>query len=148
MWVLLCICQLRVHVLQGCWMKGKIADLGRGPAHLTTLTSLPPPSSALPIVLRLSTVGSHPFSATPLLPWLPPNDAHHHSSICCLPTSSSTAVEAHLGAEKPFPCNVYRTRPGGTMRLWPISLWSAPCVDVALSIATVPLNCPDMFVGQ
>ncbi len=42
-------------------MKGKIADLGRGPAHLTALTCLPPPSSALPIVLRLSTVGSHPL---------------------------------------------------------------------------------------
>ncbi|DBA99961.1 TPA: hypothetical protein ACH3X1_013835 [Trebouxia sp. C0004] len=40
---------------QVCWMKEKIADLGCGPAHLTILTSLPPPSSALPIVLRLST---------------------------------------------------------------------------------------------
>ncbi|DBA91182.1 TPA: hypothetical protein ACH3X2_004059 [Trebouxia sp. C0005] len=37
------------------WMREKIADLGRGPAHLSFLTSLPPPSSALPIVLRLST---------------------------------------------------------------------------------------------
>ncbi|KAL0051551.1 hypothetical protein WJX82_009694 [Trebouxia sp. C0006] len=46
---------------QVCWMKGKIADLGCGPAHLTTLTCLPPPSSALPTVLRLSTVGSHHF---------------------------------------------------------------------------------------
>jgi len=58
-WMLLCVCQQLVDALQVCWMKGKIADLGRGPAHITTLTSLAPPSSALPIVLRLSTVGSH-----------------------------------------------------------------------------------------
>ncbi|KAL0030720.1 hypothetical protein WJX77_003621 [Trebouxia sp. C0004] len=43
------------HQITVCWIKEKIADLGGGPAHLTILTSLPPPSSALPIVLRMST---------------------------------------------------------------------------------------------
>ncbi|KAL0019008.1 hypothetical protein WJX79_008034 [Trebouxia sp. C0005] len=41
---------------QGCWRREKIAYLGHGVAHLTVLNSLPPPSSALPIVLRLSIV--------------------------------------------------------------------------------------------
>ena len=78
-WMLLCVCQQLVDVLQVCWIKGKIADLGCGPAHLTTLTSLPFPSSALPIVLRLSTVGSPHFPLVLLC--LPRNNAYHHPSI-------------------------------------------------------------------
>ncbi len=47
-----------------------------------------------------------------------------------------------------FPVMCTGTCPGATTRLWPISLWSAPCVNVALSVVTAPLNCPNMFVGQ
>ena len=60
-----------------CWCmhfrcaEEKIADLGSGPAHMIILTSLPSPTSALPIVLRLSL----------LLPCLPHNKAYHPLSI-------------------------------------------------------------------
>ncbi len=37
---------------------------------------------------------------------------------------------------------------GATRILWSVSLRSAPRVHVALSIATAPLNCPNMFAGQ
>ncbi len=47
-----------------------------------------------------------------------------------------------------LPVMCTRTCPGGTTCLCPVSLWSALCVNLALSIATAPWNCPNMFAGQ
>ena len=47
-----------------------------------------------------------------------------------------------------LPVTCTGTCSGATMILWSVSLWSAPCFHVALSIATAPLNCPNMFAGQ
>lgn len=47
-----------------------------------------------------------------------------------------------------LPVTCTGTCSGATMILWSVSLWSAPCVDVALSIATALWNCPNMFAGQ
>ncbi len=84
-------------------MTEKIADLGCGPAHLTILTSLPPPSSALPTVLRLSTVGFQPFP--PIFCCLLQacyfhqmvNNAHHHANFvpACMDAECTCTTNFH-----------------------------------------------------
>ena len=83
------------------------------------------------------------------LPSLPPLSLCCHVCLTIMPITiqaSDSCLHARSVAEKFAPCNVYMNLPRGHLtRLWPISLWSAPCVNVALSVAAALLNRPNMF---